>query len=217
MLPATVPLADAAFNAARTALLVRALTGTPELLFEATEDRLHQGYRAAAMPGTKNLLSALRERDIAAVVSGAGPSVLALVPDERDLLQPGAEPVPGRLVRQVAAHRGRGRASHGPAGTQGPAGGQALPGPLGPAAQGARSLPLRAPMRDYMSMRPHFLARAARLPRSRMTFRRLAAGHDWSAPRTADRGCRWAAQDQARPSSPPDPRRPAGPARRDEQ
>ena len=85
-LPAAVPLADAAFNAARTALLVRALTGTPELLFEATEDRLHQGYRAAAMPGTKNLMSALREQDIAAVVSGAGPSVLALVPDEQDLL-----------------------------------------------------------------------------------------------------------------------------------
>ncbi len=85
VLPATVPLADAAFNAARTALLVRALTGTPELLFEATEDRLHQDYRAAAMPGTKNLLTTLRENDIAAVVSGAGPSVLALVPDEPDL------------------------------------------------------------------------------------------------------------------------------------
>ena len=38
------------------------------------------------MPGTKNLMSALREQDIAAVVSGAGPSVLALVPDEQDLL-----------------------------------------------------------------------------------------------------------------------------------
>ncbi len=85
-LPAAVPLADAAFNAARTALLVRALTGTPEVLFEATEDRLHQGYRAAGMPATKNLLSALREQGIAAVLSGAGPSVLALVPDERDLL-----------------------------------------------------------------------------------------------------------------------------------
>ncbi len=85
-LPAAVPLADAAFNAARTALLVRALTGTPELLFEATEDRLHQSHRAAVMPGTKNLLSTLREQGIAAVISGAGPSVLALVPDERDLL-----------------------------------------------------------------------------------------------------------------------------------
>jgi len=84
-LPATVPLADAAFNAARTALLVRALTGAPELLFAATEDRLHQGYRAAAMPDTARLVAALRERGIAAVVSGAGPSVLVLVPDDQEL------------------------------------------------------------------------------------------------------------------------------------
>jgi homoserine kinase len=85
-LPASVPLADAAFNAARTALLVRALTGTPELIFEATEDRLHQVYRAAAMPDTSKLIEALRERGVAAVVSGAGPSVLALVPDEHELV-----------------------------------------------------------------------------------------------------------------------------------
>ncbi len=87
VLPTAVPLVDASFNAARTALLVRALTGTPELLFEATEDRLHQGYRAAAMPDTKNLVAALREKGIAAVVSGAGPTVLALVPDEQDLVK----------------------------------------------------------------------------------------------------------------------------------
>src|ERR1017187_5433067 len=85
VLPTVVPLVDAAFNAARTALLVRALTGAPELLFEATEDRLHQGYRAAAMPDTKNLVAALREKGIAAVVSGSGPSVLVLVRDEPDL------------------------------------------------------------------------------------------------------------------------------------
>jgi homoserine kinase len=85
-LPATVPLTDAAFNAARTALLVRALTGTPELLFAATEDRLHQGYRAAAMPDTAALVAGLRGNGIAAVVSGAGPSVLALVPDDKRLV-----------------------------------------------------------------------------------------------------------------------------------
>jgi homoserine kinase len=85
VLPATVPLTDAAFNAARTALLVRALTGTPEMLFEATEDRLHQEYRAAAMPGTARLVADLRQRRVAAVISGAGPSVLALVPDDQQL------------------------------------------------------------------------------------------------------------------------------------
>ncbi|HEY7147334.1 MAG TPA: homoserine kinase [Streptosporangiaceae bacterium] len=83
-LPATVPLPDAAFNAARSALLVRALTGSPELLLAATEDRLHQDYRAAAMPATAALVAALRADGIAAVVSGSGPAVLALVPgDER--------------------------------------------------------------------------------------------------------------------------------------
>lgn len=86
VLPTTVPLTDATFNAARTALLVRALTGTPELLFDATEDRLHQEYRAPAMPDTAMLVAALREKGIAAVVSGAGPSVLALVPDEQHLV-----------------------------------------------------------------------------------------------------------------------------------
>ena len=87
VLPTSVPLVDAAFNAARTALLLRALTGTPELLFEATEDRLHQKYRAPAMPDTAKLVAALREMGIAAVVSGAGPSVLVLVPDDQDLVR----------------------------------------------------------------------------------------------------------------------------------
>ena len=82
VLPSTVPLADAAFNGARVAMLIRAVTGTPELLFDATDDRLHQGYRAAAMPETSQLVAALRKEKIAAVVSGSGPSVLVLVPDD---------------------------------------------------------------------------------------------------------------------------------------
>jgi homoserine kinase len=79
MLPATVPHADAAANAGRAALLPLALTTAPELLLAATCDRLHQDYRAAAMPGTAGLVAALRADGIAAAVSGAGPSVLALV------------------------------------------------------------------------------------------------------------------------------------------
>ena len=77
-LPSGVPHADAAFNAGRAALLVHALTTDPSLLFAATEDRLHQGYRAAGMPGTASLVAALRSVGVAAVVSGAGPTVLAL-------------------------------------------------------------------------------------------------------------------------------------------
>jgi len=77
-LPAAVPHADAAANAARSALLVAGLTRDPSVLFDATEDFLHQRYRAAAMPETADLLARLRRAGIAAVVSGAGPSVLAL-------------------------------------------------------------------------------------------------------------------------------------------
>ncbi|MDI6097817.1 homoserine kinase [Actinoplanes sp. NEAU-A12] len=77
-LPSEVPHPDAAFNAGRAALLTHALTVDPSLLFPATEDRLHQGYRASGMPGTAALVAALRSAGVAAVVSGAGPTVLAL-------------------------------------------------------------------------------------------------------------------------------------------
>ncbi|HKD98830.1 MAG TPA: homoserine kinase [Micromonosporaceae bacterium] len=78
-LPATVPHADAAFGAGRAALLVHALTAEPALLHAATEDRLHQPYRAAGMPATAALVARLRAAGVAATVSGAGPSVLALL------------------------------------------------------------------------------------------------------------------------------------------
>lgn len=80
-LPDKVPHADAAANSARSALLIAALTSRPELLLPGTEDFLHQRYRAAAMPGTAALVEALRHAGIPAVVSGAGPSVLALTVD----------------------------------------------------------------------------------------------------------------------------------------
>ena len=85
-LPASVPLQHAAFSAARAALLIRALSGAPDLLISATEDRIHQDYRAPAMPATAALVAALRADGIAAVVSGSGPSVLALVPDGEALV-----------------------------------------------------------------------------------------------------------------------------------
>jgi homoserine kinase len=78
VLPAAVPHADAAANAARAALLIAALTGDPGLLMAGTEDFLHQPYRDAVMPATAGLVSRLRAAGIPAVVSGAGPTVLAL-------------------------------------------------------------------------------------------------------------------------------------------
>jgi homoserine kinase len=79
--PESVPHEDAIFNVSRSSLLVAALTQSPELLFEATEDKLHQDYRAEAMPQTSALIKMLRDNGFAAVVSGAGPSILVLCSD----------------------------------------------------------------------------------------------------------------------------------------
>lgn len=78
LLPDEVPLADAVFTGGRTALAVHAMTSRPDLLLEATDDRLHQGYRRPAYPATMRLVDELRSRGVAAAVSGAGPTVLAL-------------------------------------------------------------------------------------------------------------------------------------------
>ena len=78
LLPATVPHHDASANAGRTALLVEAMTRSPGLLLPATEDRLHQPYRSPAMLPSARLMAALRERGLAAMISGAGPTVLVL-------------------------------------------------------------------------------------------------------------------------------------------
>jgi homoserine kinase len=111
VLPESVPHADAAANVARAALLVAALTSTPEnlcaasrpagiagttdaaatssadgtltgtqeALLEGTRDWLHQPYRAGVMPVTAELVRRLRAAGVPAVVSGAGPSVLAFL------------------------------------------------------------------------------------------------------------------------------------------
>jgi homoserine kinase len=85
-LPTAVPHTEAAYNAGRAALLVHALTTDPALLLPATEDRLHQNYRAPGMPASAALLTRLRAAGVPAVVSGAGPTVLALasVPNDID-------------------------------------------------------------------------------------------------------------------------------------
>lgn len=84
--PETVPHADAVFNVSRSALLVAALTQSPELLMAATEDRLHQDYRAEAMPEAREVIELMRKNGHAAVVSGAGPSVLVLASDPAERL-----------------------------------------------------------------------------------------------------------------------------------
>lgn len=84
MMPSEVPLAEATFNASRAALLCLALTSLPELLLPATDDRIHQPRRAAAYPASAHLVQSLREQGLAAVISGAGPTVLVLAVDGPD-------------------------------------------------------------------------------------------------------------------------------------
>jgi homoserine kinase len=91
LLPAEVPHADAAANAGRTALLVAALAGQPDQLWRGTRDYLHQQQRRTAMPDSLDLVEALRADGVPAVISGAGPTVLAFAngpsaPGTSDLL-----------------------------------------------------------------------------------------------------------------------------------
>ncbi|MFD6178904.1 MULTISPECIES: homoserine kinase [unclassified Isoptericola] len=102
VLPAEVPHGDAAFTAGRAGLLVEALARRPELLLDATEDRLHQDYRAAVMAGSAELLRALRAEGHAATISGAGPTVLVLTSGEGTARLDG---VLAELVDDVAGWR----------------------------------------------------------------------------------------------------------------
>ncbi|GAC1453671.1 MAG: homoserine kinase [Pseudarthrobacter sp.] len=82
LLPASVGHHAAAMNSGRAALLIHALTHKPEFLLAGTEDYLHQSYRAEAMRPSAALIRALRGAGHAAVVSGAGPTVLVLANGE---------------------------------------------------------------------------------------------------------------------------------------
>ena len=98
LLPAQVPHADAAADAGRTALLVAALAAQPEQLWRATRDYLHQDYRRPAMPDSLALVDALRADGVPAIVSGAGPTVLAFTD------RAGAAALTGRCPAGWQAH-----------------------------------------------------------------------------------------------------------------
>ncbi|WP_346959156.1 homoserine kinase [uncultured Arthrobacter sp.] len=84
LLPASVGHHAAAMNSGRAALLIHALTQKPEFLLPGTEDYLHQSYRAQAMRPSAELIAALRRAGHAAVVSGAGPTVLVLAAGDKE-------------------------------------------------------------------------------------------------------------------------------------
>lgn len=78
LLPDTISHSEATINAGRSALLVHALSAHPELLFPATEDHLHQEFRREGMARSVDLMKKLRAAGVAAMISGAGPSILIL-------------------------------------------------------------------------------------------------------------------------------------------
>ncbi|GLZ39107.1 homoserine kinase [Actinokineospora sp. NBRC 105648] len=102
LLPGLVPHGDAAFAAGRAALAVHAIAERPDLLLPATADTLHQDYREKAWPDTLRVVRDLRAHGVAAAVSGAGPTVLALTTDSA--LPPGVD-LAGFTVRPLAVDR----------------------------------------------------------------------------------------------------------------
>lgn len=108
-LPREVPFADATHNVSRASLLVHAMTRDPALLFEATDDRLHQQYRRSSYPESWALVEALRADGHAAFVSGAGPTVLVLAAGDPGTL---AVPTSGFEVLPLELERRRRREGH---------------------------------------------------------------------------------------------------------
>jgi homoserine kinase len=80
VLPASVARADAVFNVQHVALLLAALqTGRADALPVALDDRLHQPYRRRLFPWMPEVVAAARRAGaLGCVLSGAGPSLLAV-------------------------------------------------------------------------------------------------------------------------------------------
>lgn len=78
VIPASIGHEVAAENSARTALLVHGFGTDASVLFEATEDRLHQEFRRDAYPESMDIVDRLRAKGLPTVISGAGPTVLVL-------------------------------------------------------------------------------------------------------------------------------------------
>jgi homoserine kinase len=84
VLPATYSRADAIFNTAHLGLLLRGLgSGRGDWLRVAMGDRIHQPYRQTLIPGYEAVAQAAIEAGAyGLVISGAGPTLLALAPSQ---------------------------------------------------------------------------------------------------------------------------------------
>ena len=104
VLPQSVSRADAVFNVQRVALLLAALqAGRLDVLGTALDDRLHQPYRLKLFPWMPAVAdAACAAGALGCVLSGAGPSLLAAVRDDADVV---ARSMEGALA--AAGVRGR--------------------------------------------------------------------------------------------------------------
>ncbi len=100
VLPDQVPLKDAVANSSRASGLLGMLTGSTEStsarLLEATSEVIHQPSRAPLMKETTEAMNRLREKGIAAAISGAGPSVVCLaIKGEEERVRSESKSLPG--------------------------------------------------------------------------------------------------------------------------
>ena len=88
-LPKEISFKDAIFNISRAALLTSALSSNKlDLLEVATDDKLHQDYRAKFIPGLKELFrEAIKAGAYSVTISGAGSSILALVKNDENIIK----------------------------------------------------------------------------------------------------------------------------------
>jgi homoserine kinase len=106
-LPSTVPFADAVHNVGAAAAAVAAMaSGRLELLARATDDRLHEPYRAMIYGELPRMTGAAREAGaLGACLSGAGSTIIAFVENER-----AGHDVEAAMVREAGAAGLAGRA-----------------------------------------------------------------------------------------------------------
>lgn len=88
-LPKEINFKDAIFNISRAALLTSALSSNRfDLLEVATDDKLHQDYRAKFIPGLKDLFKQTKNAGAYSVtISGAGSSILSLVKNDEEIIK----------------------------------------------------------------------------------------------------------------------------------
>lgn len=110
VLPAEVPMKDAVFNVSHAAMIVAALArGSEKHLGNAFEDALHQNYRASLIPGMFDVFAAAKKAGAyGAVLSGAGPCLIAFVPAHRKC----TEDVAAAMQESFRAHNVEARPLH---------------------------------------------------------------------------------------------------------